>query len=626
MIKPEDYLGHWKLNGNLKDYSGRGNDLIAFGTAYSWTKSHFGNVCVNTKDSTSLKTLSSSDLVTNEFTVYGWYKYNNITANYNWIINSVPGGTTSDGLFSFGHRQVDNKMYLFVEKADNSSYNFINTTSAITDKKWHFVAGTFKDYESYQILTLVVDDNVYTKSISDGINQPSTVNMTMAYSGYAGNDAEYYDIAYLKKALSAEELQRIRRSAQPTPKPKPLYFPEKPVITDGLVGAWGFGNNPLKDESTVGNDLNSLKGSPAIGNGFVRGNSSGGAVTSANVTTPGVRPDNDFEAYCWVRIDGTTGDSTQTPFSMGYENTSPWSDFRPLFSFYNATNVLGARRYKNDGTASWELKGKTIEFGKYYFVRLRHYSDGTYKVYVNNEEASEYCLGYCAGSKSVLGFSSSFTAPNIRAINGEVRNACVFNRHLTDAEADQIYRTTVPDDTLVLDWQGRDMSRYQRTPTIFGSPKFGIKSRFEGTEDRVEYPSINAGDEYTVNLWVKPDSTSDPASNFFHLNTYQFFRPNARTKLYIGCGSYWTIEDFFESGQWVLMTFVSDGTTQYVYKNGELQDSRTASYTANGNVYIGGYQSTGYPLRGEIADVKIYSEAKSAEWIKNYYKSTRGLY
>jgi len=32
------------------------------------------------------------------------------------------------------------------------------------------------------------------------------------------------------------------------------------------------------------------------------------------------------------------------------------------------------------------------------------------------------------------------------------------------------------------------------------------------------------------------------------------------------------------------------------------------------------------PFNGSIDDVRVYSEAKSADWVKQYYDNTKGLY
>ncbi len=630
MIKPEDYLGHWKLNGNLKDYSGRGNDLAQVGTS-SWGKLPNGKVGYNIAYGNYGATSSNIQL-TGDFTVYSRVKVDSNDARRTAIITSYPlpynadGGSVFLSVYPYVSGVFRGLAELYIRYEDGT-YTNLSQYDIFEKGEEVFIAGTYdRDKDT---LTLVVNDFVRTTTLAKKV----ITNSTPYRVGYAVNtltgEVVAGDVAILDKCLSVEQLQKIRRASQPTPKPKPLYFPEKPVITDGLIWAVGF-KNPLKDQSTNNRDLTITLGTPAVKNIGVKGFGNGGFTLSGALDD--VRSDKNWCMCAWCKVDGDTGDN-QTFVTPGVSASEPATDFRPLINYYKASGYIGGGRYYNPGTGGyWEVRGTAAEYGRWYFIIYEHYSDATYKVYVNNVEVSSASYGYCVSNTTLL-YSGTTSVTNEEYVNGEVKNVYVFNRHLTDAEKKLIFNTTIPDDTLVLDWQGRDMSRYANTQTYTSPVYVGTKTKFGGGKVSLSHiDEYDFTDKFTILFWAKPSD----------LTTNQYVLDKGASEYAIILGyqdGYWNffpykdaqtdaqIEATKDAWQMIVYTKDDDGTWRG-YKNGELIFDRTNNFTLSTtatNLLIGCNTTTDC-YSGEIADVKLYTEAKSAEWIANYYKSTRGLY
>ncbi len=172
---------------------------------------------------------------------------------------------------------------------------------------------------------------------------------------------------------------------------------------------------------------------------------------------------------------------------------------------------------------------------------------------------------------------------------------------------------------------------------------------FDGIADFITMPNTASGKldfpqngTYSVSAWVKADTLTDLQQTLVSKGRFQYF-------LWIDSvfWSFWEFQDRrgWETseqqaivGKWVLLTGVRSGSRQYLYVDGNLVDSVT-SLTPNTNtretksdLNIGraheletaskAYSDLCY-FKGRIDEVRIYSRALSAEWIKLCFMNQR---
>lgn len=160
------------------------------------------------------------------------------------------------------------------------------------------------------------------------------------------------------------------------------------------------------------------------------------------------------------------------------------------------------------------------------------------------------------------------------------------------------------------------------------------KITFDGTNDYINIPSSNLFDTsaVTVEVVVKPYASSQYGFWFEKgaVNTqYSLFMEGSnivwRTASAPGGGSYDSMyfpSSLLTANQWHHVVGTYTPGTKRVYHNSYLKNdsSYSSALTTNqGNQFIGMYNSGGYPYNGEIAVVKVYNRALSAEEVhKNY--------
>lgn len=146
---------------------------------------------------------------------------------------------------------------------------------------------------------------------------------------------------------------------------------------------------------------------------------------------------------------------------------------------------------------------------------------------------------------------------------------------------------------------------------------------------------------YSVSVWVKADTLTDLQQSLVSKGRYQYF-------LWID-STFWQFWEYQDRkgweatmqpatpNQWVLLTGIRDGSTQYLYVNGEQVDSVTLKSDFNlrnttndlilGRVHdIGNIPLTGTgqcTFRGKLDEVRIAGTAYSSEWVRLCYMNQR---
>ena len=204
--------------------------------------------------------------------------------------------------------------------------------------------------------------------------------------------------------------------------------------------------------------------------------------------------------------------------------------------------------------------------------------------------------------------------------------------------------------SLTLGPEGMDIDAASGVVT-WNQPKgFGTSLKFDGVDDYVDIPnslSLNALGDYTIELWVKPNScgvgwyslidkrdpnnteNSAPYGIWLHNDPDAGYRDaldwfiGDKTSGYVDL----SINDFFtgEYGRWVHVAVVLNGTVMRVYRNGVLQQSGSYSGVRVGNsasVEIGRYHSSSgsdYCFSGALDELRIWNVARTSVEVADNY-------
>jgi hypothetical protein len=171
---------------------------------------------------------------------------------------------------------------------------------------------------------------------------------------------------------------------------------------------------------------------------------------------------------------------------------------------------------------------------------------------------------------------------------------------------------------------------------------------FDGVGDYITMPNTTSGKldfpqngHYSVSAWVTADTFVELAQMVASKGKFQYI-------LWLDSAS-WEFNEYQDKSgwdvtaqkanvkQWVLLTGVRDGASQYIYVNGEPADSifdrpcteseNTASDffigRAHGRMALRNGKDDYYSFKGCIDEVRVYSAARSGDWIKLCYMNQR---
>lgn len=178
---------------------------------------------------------------------------------------------------------------------------------------------------------------------------------------------------------------------------------------------------------------------------------------------------------------------------------------------------------------------------------------------------------------------------------------------------------------------GNDGALTGQAATTTAVGKLGQALEFDGSDDQISVPSFSdiSGSPLTIAAWVKPSTSDcDTASDCMIVtigeNSELQFGTNDGTEIRF-------CRDFpncvtanisnYEVDVWQHFTFVVDGSTCYMYKNGSLLNSAgSCSGTAAGNLVIGDHGAAGTrAFGGELDDLRIYDRALSVDEVAALY-------
>jgi surface protein len=420
------------------------------------------------------------------------------------------------------------------------------------------------------------------------------------------------------------------------------YLPSEPSILFNLTTAFGTGtliNSPSYD---VSDGVDSLRFNGT--NQYVLGNSNLGISGNAAFTIGG-----------WVKMNSLPGDYTSfignnsTGTNLGGLAITMFQG-RPALDFWNT-------RWR----ASSALNTNT-----WYHIMITKAAGAvstTTKIYINGVEVAGALEGTdgtpnIANSAWVLGrFDST------RYFDGNISSAVAYTRVLTAAEVLALYDAQKSKITPMLfslnaanssSYSGsgtawNDISGSANNATLFGSTTFnsadpksisfsGGSGSYGRFNSQVPWGSVT---NFTVNVWVRPDSISigglvshlGGLFEFFMFSNSFYFRCSGAT---VSSGSNSMVSSYpagMTAGNWMMLTASYDGLALRIYFNGTLHATQSAVRTSHtitqaNMIMAGAWEinpgvSVGYPLSGRLSSVRLYNNALSNTQISTLYDNTK---
>ena len=189
-----------------------------------------------------------------------------------------------------------------------------------------------------------------------------------------------------------------------------------------------------------------------------------------------------------------------------------------------------------------------------------------------------------------------------------------------------------------------DSSGYDRHGDIVGTAQFSTDTaRYTNSyvmdglvANRIEYnnTTFNYTDNFSWVMWVKSNHTGDVSQYVFtsgraDAGGYGFGLQNSDdTGLNCRFGNK-SYRINVTKNEWTHIAYTKSGTTQKLYKNGELYSTQTfdgtlPTYSDGKGLGLGCFHYTGniYPAYGNISDFRIYCTALSANAIKDIYRTS----
>ncbi|WP_019912514.1 LamG-like jellyroll fold domain-containing protein [Paenibacillus sp. HW567] len=162
--------------------------------------------------------------------------------------------------------------------------------------------------------------------------------------------------------------------------------------------------------------------------------------------------------------------------------------------------------------------------------------------------------------------------------------------------------------------------------------KDGKAARFDGSSGVRLPDGLIHGSEYTVSMWLRPDTLTPFTTAFFGaksdanwISLLPYGNGGATTRLWFGSEA-WLDADLgvqIGTGQWSHVAFTYDAGTVKMYLNGDLKSTGTGFtdvFSGEDGVFALGVNYWDVPYQGMIDKLRVYEKALSAEavgWLVN---------
>jgi hypothetical protein len=639
-------VGHWKMDGNVKDSTPYGNDGTIVGATLTTDRKGQSDKSYNFDGSSYISMGNSADFnfSTEDFTISVWAKANSGT-NGRGIINK--GGWSSNGYY-ISEAYSPAYIYYFGVK-DSSGYKVVQLPLQET-WGWTHIVGikTENHIEAWVNGNYVGQWNGTIGSLSNP-SKNLEIGRSFNPSYFNGSIDE---VRVYNRALSSDEIKALYES----------YNPGTQVADTqkGLVGHWKM-DGDAKDNTPYGND---------------------GTITGATLIND--RKGQADGAYNFDGIDdyinvGEVKDIGETTVTLWF-NSSDTKTGQSFFSFKD-NNYYGGLHFNWDGAGRPLLYLNGSNY-RYFASSAQSYLDGEWHflvLYIKGSAQDDILeatltidnnlisAGSTSHSESPLSWTSLRIGDAYNNFNGSIDDFRVYNRALSSDEITALYESYDPEvqvsDTqkgliayLKMDGNAKDSTPYGNNGTVYGATlttdRKGQSDKsysFDGADDymKIQHDSSQSITEISVVAWVK--STKNNASfqqgivakaNLSGSELGWILRKGTDNKFYFSTGSGYPRSDVstysdiaYTDNDWHHIVGVrqSDGTN-YIYIDGIRQAAhRTGSAitvaiqpitigTAYGDLplHIGSYQEL---FLGYIDDVRIYNRALSEDEVRMLYES-----
>ena len=377
-----------------------------------------------------------------------------------------------------------------------------------------------------------------------------------------------------------------------------------------------------------------------------------------------------FNSGGWLTFDGTDdyGYSTSTSLNItGNVTMNAWvrnnGTGASVGNYMSKAQNNGYRIRRNggNGSAFWIYSaGNSVNGGAIYdniwYMVTGVFSSTGLRAYINGNLVASNSTPYSPSSLTLDSLYIGAYTVGAELFGGDIMNAQVYASALTEAEIKQNYfGSPIVTDGLVFAVDANNIVSYPKSGTswynltgsvvsasLINSPTFdptnGGTIRFDGTDEyaAVQYnSSLDITNAITVEAWVKYASQGEIGGVG---RTYSVIS-------YKGYPWTWLLEDI--SGQfnfristtsdsdsrldsnyyhglnnWDHVVCTYNGSTQAIYVNGVLRNSKSLTGTINTSattIELGTYGSGDYSFNGWLANHRIYNRAlTSTEILQNY--------
>jgi len=624
---PKYLVGNWKLNSNVDDYSGHGNNGTAINLTYGVNEK--GLSCGEFNGSNSQ--VSIGDIGEDFISCSLWFKPNytirvsspaQVLLNFRERDSSnyfhlATGGATS---------LLSNELISILDKDNNVQYRsgYCSSSNVVKPIPHHLAVVYTGDAHNFAIyLNGKRVDNGYS-----GANAPLNIVNNLCIGIRSDNtqafDGQIWGVKFFNIKLTGDEVKRLYNES--TPKQAKVNQPisqRTPYQNGNLVGAWGFNNGlGFKDSSGQGNDGTSIDMVLTKKGGF-KGNGSSSSIAVGTSSDYNFSYNSDYTINAKVTPTDFSSQSTifQHRSGDGYSFQVETSGVIRFWIYDNGWKVV-------DSDAGIDLNKTTYLTAKYSNNTMMIYVDG-----VLQADTKVAVTSYSNAGTNAIGSSSNLGGSYMEGLIEELQ---IHSPGLTSEEIKMLYNQGVPDDSLVLSVLDgtEDLSRYKHTLTNTDTIT-GNRMKFNGSSSKlVSDLTIDVSEQYTFSWWTNSDSYAG-ANTWIGgsaINCIQI--RNSALNIQVldggsGSDSLATTSSPLVADKWQNIVVVWDGTNSNgkIYVDGELEVSaaiQPGTYTDTA-LYIGASYNGQY-LTGKMDNTKVFTGLKSADWVKQNYNQTKGQY
>jgi len=643
IISTEGLVGHWKLSGDARDYSGNGNDGTLMG-GVTWSEDRMGQAKGAAEfdgESGYVEVDSLSDVGENNITYSLWVKPNtnghNSTDVYNFDTFMGKHGSGYSGDLAVGYR-ADNKVRVYYENL--SIGNYIDSINPIIINEWTHVTVVTNSSSVSLYVNGVLNSigNIATNFVIDKMGIGNAILLDTWTTHFNG---QIDDVRVYNRALSEAEIKALYGHYSDK------YQSSVTVgdgITDGLVGYWPMNEGQgsyVYDYSPRTSNHGKFFG-PYLDFDGVDDYVGCGSDSSLDIT-------EEITVSAWIKL--TTLGLEQKILAKAQSSTKGYE------IFIGSDNKIRSRVGAEDNASERDLIGDSVSLGNWYHVVMT-WDGTTQKLYANGSLSNSKGTSGTSGNPEYDLTVGRRSDASSLFFNGLIDDARVYNRALSAEEVSKLYKGEWVSDTgLVGHWemdeghggQVRDKSGNGNHGTIYGAtwgssaPEWvddtsGGALEFDGVDDYVEVDdnSIFAGDSVTISFWFKSTMTSsgslvwkerigsggsywirmEPESNQIRV----LFRDSSNNSANI------TTSQIYNNGEWHYFVVTYNGSSGQIYVDNE-EDGSTFdsiySWDSDESLYIGAQWGTESFFNGQIDDVRVYNRALSEAEIQKIYEYGR---